>query len=95
MRCFATIFVVLASVSMATPAMAQVNDPLFDTFNFKLEGSRIRTNTTIRLDSENLGQGSTISFEDDLALREKNSSPLSHSSGRWAVGTASGFAGRR
>lgn len=75
MRRFATIFVVLASVSMATPAMAQINKPLFDTFNFKLEGSRIRTNTTIRLDSENLGRGTTLSFEDDLALREKEFVP--------------------
>jgi hypothetical protein len=75
MRSFATIFVLLALVSVATPTTAQAENPLFDTFNFKLEASRVRTNTTIRLDSENLGQGTTIRLENDLALGEKKFEP--------------------
>ena len=43
-------------------------EPLFDRFNFTLEGSWIGLKTEVRLDSETLGQGATLSFEDDLNL---------------------------
>lgn len=57
---------VLAS---AAPAEAQREyEPLFDKFNFKLEGSWVALTTEIRLDSELLGKGTTLSFEDDLDL---------------------------
>jgi hypothetical protein len=53
----------------AAPAEAQRSfEPLFDKFNFKLEGSWVGLKTEIRLDSEALGRGTTISFEDDLNL---------------------------
>ncbi|KPK56743.1 MAG: hypothetical protein AMS21_12520 [Gemmatimonas sp. SG8_38_2] len=62
----ALIFVLLVS---AVPAEAQRDfEPLFDKFNFKLEGSWVGLTTDIRLDSELLGRGTTLSFEDDLNL---------------------------
>jgi hypothetical protein len=50
-------------------------EPLFDTFNFKFEASWVGTQTRIRLDSERLGQGTTLSFEDDLGLPDKEAVP--------------------
>ena len=62
----ALIFVLLVS---AVPAEAQRDfEPLFDKFNFKLEGSWVGLTTDIRLDSELLGRGTSLSFEDDLNL---------------------------
>ena len=62
----ALIFVLLVS---AVPAEAQRDfEPLFDKFNFKLEGSWVGLTTDIRLDSELLGRGTTLSFEDDLNI---------------------------
>ena len=56
-------------LAAASPAEAQRDfEPLFDKFNFKLEGSWVGLKTDIRLDSEVLGQGTTLSFEDDLDL---------------------------
>jgi hypothetical protein len=53
----------------AGPAEAQREyEPLFDKFNFKLEGSWVGLATEIRLDSEVLGAGTKLSFEDDLNL---------------------------
>jgi hypothetical protein len=53
----------------ATPAEAQRDyEPLFDKFNVRLEGSWVGLNTEIRLDSELLGEGTKLSFEDDLNL---------------------------
>ena len=46
-------------------------EPLFDKFNVKLEGSWVGLSTQLRLDSELLGKGTTLSFEDDLDL-DKN-----------------------
>jgi hypothetical protein len=53
-----------------TPAEAQREyEPLFDKFNFKLEGSWVGLKTEIRLDSDLFdGPGATLSFEDDLGL---------------------------
>jgi len=71
-----TVFALLALSSSVTTADAQgVAEPLFDTFNFKFEASWVRTQTTIRLDSELLGKGTTLSFEDDLDLPEKETTP--------------------
>ncbi len=48
----------LGLVMSAPPAAAQsVYEPLFDTFNFKFEGSWVQVATTIRLDSEAFGKG--------------------------------------
>jgi hypothetical protein len=60
----------LGSLAVAPkPAEAQREfEPLFDKFNFKLEGSWVGLKTDIRLDSEVLGRGTTLSFEDDLDL---------------------------
>jgi hypothetical protein len=53
----------------AGPAEAQREyEPLFDKYNFKLEGSWVGLATEIRLDSEVLGEGTKLSFEDDLNL---------------------------
>jgi hypothetical protein len=60
----------------AAPAEAQRSyEPLFDKFNFKLEGSWVGLNTEIRLDSEILGKGTTLNFEDDLDLGSNASIP--------------------
>jgi len=71
----ATILALLALTFGVSPAAAQVSEPLFDTFNFKFEASWVQTQTTIRLDSESLGEGTTLSFEDDLGLPEKKAVP--------------------
>ncbi len=53
----------------AGPAEAQRKfEPLFDTFNVRVDGSWVALTTEIRLDSEALGRGTTLSFEDDLDL---------------------------
>ena len=69
------VFGIVMSFSAAAPSFAQVPEPLFDTFNFKVEASWVGTETTIRLDSENLGEGTTLSFEDDLGLPDKTAVP--------------------
>jgi hypothetical protein len=65
----------LAASLAAVPAAAQVSEPLFDTFNFKVEGSWVVVTTKIRLDSELLGKGTTLSFEDDLDLPDNDIVP--------------------
>ena len=76
MRRIVSIFALLALAASAPPASAQgVSEPLFDTFNFKFEASWVSTATTIRLDSEMLGEGTTLSFEDDLGLPDKEAVP--------------------
>ena len=66
----------LALVMSALSVAAQgVSEPLFDTFNFKLEGSWVWVSTTIRLDSETIGRGTTLSFENDLGLPDKEIVP--------------------
>jgi len=77
MRRIMTIMTVLILGSAAAPAFAQKGtyEPLFDTFNFRLEGSFVTTNTEIRFDSKELGQGTTLSFEDDLGLDGRTMTP--------------------
>ena len=59
-----SVFVVLV-FSVALPAEAQRDfEPLFDKFNFQVEGSWVNISTEIRLDSEILGEGTTLNFED-------------------------------
>jgi hypothetical protein len=63
-------------LAAATPAAAQREyEPLFDKFNVRLEGSWIALNTEIRLDSETLGRGTTLNFEDDLGLSSGEAIP--------------------
>ena len=63
--------------AVATPAEAQRDyEPLFDKFNFKLEGSWVALTTEIRLDSDlTEGTGTTLSFEDDLGLGSNETIP--------------------
>jgi hypothetical protein len=69
MRRYVAILTLVFVFSIAVPAAAQgVYDPLFDRFNFKLEGSFVNLSTAIRLDSEFLGEGTELRFEDDLGL---------------------------
>lgn len=51
----------------AAPSSAQEYD-LFDRFSIQLGGSTLGFDTEIRLDSVELGQGTTINFESDLGL---------------------------
>jgi len=69
MRRLAMILAVLILISVAAPTAAQgLHEPLFDRFNFKLEGSFVKLTTAIRLDSESLGEGTELRFEDHLGL---------------------------
>ncbi len=66
--------IVLAAAVLMTAAPAEAQrecEPLFDKFNFKarVQFGRI-SNTEIRLDSEALGEGTTLNFEDDLDLEQ-------------------------
>ena len=48
----------------AVPAEAQRDyEPLFDKFNFQVEASWVNISSEIRLDSEILGEGTTLNFE--------------------------------
>ena len=76
MRHVATVLALFAVTLGVSPAAAQgVAEPLFATFNFKIEGSWVFLTTRIRLDSESLGNGTTLSFEDDLGLPDKTAVP--------------------
>lgn len=59
----------LALVLLAAPVQAQSKyGPLFDKFAFKVAGSFAGLTTEIRVDSETLGKGTKLNFEDDLNL---------------------------
>jgi len=75
MRRFASLALLTLTLSAVSAAAQGVSEPLFDTFNFKFEASWVKTSTIIRLDSEFLGEGTTLSFEDDLGLPDKDFVP--------------------
>jgi hypothetical protein len=67
---------VLVVTAVAAPVAAQRDyEPLLDKFNFRLEASWVGMSTEIRLDSEVLGTGTTLSFEDDLDLDASKTVP--------------------
>jgi len=67
---------VVAFLAAASPVEAQHDfEPLFDKFNFSLQGSWIGIKTEIGLDSETLGEGTTLNFEDDLGLSSSETIP--------------------
>ena len=70
------VFVALV-LSVAAPAEAQRSfEPLFDKFNFKLEGSWLGVKTEVSLDSDLVeGDGTTLNFEDDLNLGSNQGIP--------------------
>jgi len=59
----------------ALPATAQQDFQLFDKFSFKAEAGWIGLTTQVRLDSETLGEGTTLSFEDDLSMDSSKTIP--------------------
>jgi hypothetical protein len=66
------VFVCMAVV----PAQAQHEyEPLFDKFNLQIEGSWVDISTGIRLDSESLGVGTSLNFENDLGLAADKTIP--------------------
>jgi hypothetical protein len=70
------LLIAVVFLAAAAPAQAQRSfEPLFDKFNFKLEGSWVGLTTEIRLDSEVLGEGTTLNFEDDLDLDRNKTIP--------------------
>ena len=72
----ATVALAVVLLSIASPAAAQrAYEPLFDKFSLRLEGSWIATSTVIRLDSETLGRGTSLDFEDDLDLAANQTIP--------------------
>ena len=76
-RQFLLITIMLGSLVLASaPAEAQRDfEPLFDKFNFSVQASWIGMSTEIGLDSESLGEGTTINFEDDLGLGSNQGIP--------------------
>lgn len=75
-RALLTVTVIGCVLMAAMPAAAsEINQPLFDTFSFSLGGSWVGLATEIRLDSEVLGKGTTLSFEDDLNLASSETIP--------------------
>lgn len=73
-RHFVVIAVVVPAITSSLAAQG-IEDPLFDRFNFRLEGSWLGLGTTIRLDSTTLGKGTTLNFEDDLGLASNKMIP--------------------
>ena len=77
-QCLLLIGVVIGSLALAVaaPVEAQdINQPLFDKFSFTVGGSWVGLATEVRLDSEVLGKGTTLSFEDDLNLASNETIP--------------------
>lgn len=94
MRRFVSVLIALLVVSVAVPAAAQgLYEPLFDRFNFKLEGSWVGLKTAIRLDSSlTEGDGTTLRFEDDFGLSSGEVVPSV--SFEWQVGRRHRLAAR-
>lgn len=61
------LFALFLTTVAAGPVSAQ-EYPLIDKFNLTLSGANAGLSTEIRLDSRSLGQGTSLSFEDDLGL---------------------------
>jgi hypothetical protein len=75
-RSFFFVALIGAVAFAADTAEAQRSyQPLFDKFNLKVEGSWMGLGTEVRLDSEVLGTGTTLSFEDDLNLDASKTIP--------------------
>ncbi|HSN53697.1 MAG TPA: hypothetical protein VLT32_03455 [Candidatus Sulfomarinibacteraceae bacterium] len=82
--CVVAVVVAAVMLTVAPPAAAQRDfEPLFDKFNLRLEGSLVQITTEIRLDSEMLGLGTTLNFEDDLDL--DNSKLIPSLSFEWQI----------
>ena len=74
--CVLLVALAMVFLAAATPAEAQRSfEPLFDKFNFSAQASWIGTKTEIGLDSETLGTGTTLNFEDDLGLSSNEAIP--------------------
>jgi len=73
------LFVVLCFTvisGIALPGSTQTRyEPLFDKFNFVVEGSWVAVDSEIRLDSPVLGRGTTIGLEGDLDLAADKTIP--------------------
>lgn len=75
-HCVAVAGLAVLVLLIASSAAAQRDfEPLFDKFNLRLEGSLVALSTQIRLDSELLGRGTTLNFENDLNLGDRETIP--------------------
>jgi hypothetical protein len=77
-RRFMVIAVMFAGLLLASSAPADAQrayEPLFDKFNFKGEISWVGMRTSVGLFDEELDQGGTLNFEDDLNLGKWQSIP--------------------
>jgi hypothetical protein len=62
--------------AVALPGAAQTKyGPLFDRFNFEVEGSWVAIDTEIRIDSPTLERGTTLNLEGDLDLAADKTIP--------------------
>ena len=74
--CVLLVAFVMVFLAAATPAEAQRSfEPLCDKFSFSAQASWIGLKTEIGLDSETLGKGTTLNFEDDLGLSSNEAVP--------------------
>jgi hypothetical protein len=70
------VLIAVVFLAAAAPAEAQRSfEPLFDKFNVSAQFSWVGLKTEIGLDSETLGTGTTLNFEDDLDLGSNKSIP--------------------
>jgi hypothetical protein len=53
----------IIALSAVTAEAQREYEPLFDKFNFQVEASWVNISSEIRLDSEILGEGTTVDFE--------------------------------
>ena len=75
-RVFPVVALAMGFLAAAPPAEGQRSfEPLFDKFNFSVQGSWVALNTEIALDSETLGEGVILNFEDDLDLASSKTIP--------------------
>jgi len=73
-RLCAPLMLTAAALLLANPSSAQ-DYPLFDTFSVALEGSWVKLDTHLRLDSKELGRGTELDFENDGGLAKSKTIP--------------------
>jgi len=83
---FYSCFLCFSMLVVCLPVSGQTESQgdLFDHFGLQLEASSMSLKTQLRLDSKTLGQGTSLSFENDLKLGSSESTPSF--SADWQVG---------
>jgi hypothetical protein len=74
----------MMAVCLPVSGQSEPQGDLFDRFGLQLEASSMSLKTQLRLDSKSLGQGTNLSFENDLELGSSKSTPSI--SADWQIG---------